>query len=159
MRRINAALSILCVLFLFASCGGGKAPAPPEALSGGTVLKALENLERSYSRRDVNDVLAGISPRFADREGLVTALKTVFARYDSAVLRFQRPKMLVVVPDRGDLKVTVTWEGEWRTAGGDRLKDGGRVTLLLDPASVQLTGIDGRSFFVPVQKQLPDRVR
>lgn len=156
MRRIQSLLSILIVLLFAVSCGE-KTPPPPESLMGKKMLGAVQDLQRSYSAKDLEGVMDRVAPRFADRDGLVRTLKAVFAKYDTVSLAFQETKMLVEVPDRGDVRITLNWQGEWRTAGGDRLKDGARVTLLMDRATGQLAGIDGRSFFVPVQKQLPAR--
>jgi hypothetical protein len=61
----------------------------------------------------------------------------------------QFQKMLVNVLFKGNIKATFTWQGEWKTSGGKIVKDGARITLVLDKASYKLLDVEGKNPFVP----------
>jgi hypothetical protein len=61
--------------------------------------------------------------------------------------------MLIMIEDKGRVKLAFTWDGEWQTAGGRIAKDGGRVTFALDPKGTRITSIEGRNPFVPAESQ------
>jgi hypothetical protein len=72
-------------------------------------------------------------------------------------LKLHDNKMMVLVQNKGNIKATFTWEGEWKTTGGKIVKDGARVTLVVDPGTYKLLGIDGKNMFIPSENPTPAR--
>lgn len=152
MNRIITLFAILFLIITLAACGKKKPP-QPSAYQGKKILTAVRDLERAYEKEDLGGFMDLVSKAYADRESLERSIKETFSRYEGIRFNFQGTKMLVMVPDRGNMKAAVNWDGEWRKAGGGVLKDGGRITLVFDPKDFLLLSIEGKNPFVPVEKQ------
>lgn len=152
MNRILSIIVTAILLFGLSACAEKKPP-QPAAYQGKKVLSAVRGLEHAYEKKDLGGFMDLISKEYADRESLEGAVKQTFSKYESIRFTFEGTKMLVMVPDRGNIKASVNWDGEWRKAGGDLLKNGGRVTLVFDPKAFLLLSIEGKNPFVPVEKQ------
>ena len=63
--------------------------------------------------------------------------------------------MLIMIEEKGAIKTTFNWDGEWLAAGGTTQKNGGRVTLVFEPGSFKLLSIDGKNPFVPQPVEMP----
>ncbi len=153
MKRYLSVTVIMLLVFGLSACGGEKKPPQPAAYLGKKILAAVSDLEHTYAKKDLGGFMAVIAKEYADREAFERAVKRTFSKYDTIHFSVQSTKMLIMVPDRGNIKAAVNWDGEWRTTRGDFLKDGGRVTLVFDPGSFRLLSIDGKNPFVPVEKQ------
>ena len=145
---------ILCILFLsaLASCSDDVQPPQPEAFLGKHVLTAVRDLSRAYEARDSAAFLALVAPDLPGRETWERSIAAVFARYEKVSLRFQGTKMLAMTLEHGPVRTSVNWEGEWRTGGGDIVRDGGRVTLVFEQGSFLLTAIEGKDPFLPSER-------
>ena len=76
-------------------------------------------------------------------------MEKIVSTYQNIRLKLHDNKMIVLIQDKGNIKATFTWEGEWKTSGGRIVKDGARVTLVLDPGVYKLLNIEGTNMFVP----------
>ncbi len=151
MNRLFALVSACTLLLTLASCSEKK---PPEvaAYQGKKVLDIVRTLAKEYQDKDLGGFMDEIAKNYPDRGAFETSIKAVFTRYDSIRMTVHNTKMLVLVPDRGNIKAEVNWDAEWRTSAGGMIKDGGRVTLVLDAKDFLLVAIEGKNPFLPVEK-------
>jgi hypothetical protein len=84
-------------------------------------------------------------------------VEKVFSAYQTIRFKLHFTKILVMVQEKGNIKATFTWEGEWQSTGGKIVKDGARVTLVFDPGTYKLLGIDGKNMFIPSDAPAPAR--
>ncbi len=148
MKRPLAIIATALLLIGSSSCGGKKPP-EPEALLGKKIITAIHELAQAYEKKDVGNFMGRIAKTFPDRNPLEQTLKGVFSKYDTIHFSFHDTKMLVMVQDRGNISAAVNWDGEWRSSAGDFVKDGGRITLLLEPGTLLFVGIEGKNPFIP----------
>ena len=147
MKRILTIIVITAALAGLSACGE-KAPPQPEEIMGRKLLTALRGLSHAYEKRDLNAFMALTLPAAEERGSWESGIKEVFTKYDAVRFSFQNTKMLVTVPDRGNIRVAVNWDAEW-SGGGALVKDGGRATLVFEPKSMLLAGIEGKNPFIP----------
>jgi len=147
MNRIAMTITVITLALLANACG--KAPLGPVGLQSEKVISSVRDLKSTYERRDIDAFMDKISTTYPDRENFQRQVEKIFSTYQNIRFKLHDNKMLVVIPDKGNIKATFTWEGEWKTAGGRVVKDGARITLVLDPGSYRLVGIDGTNMFVP----------
>ena len=155
MKRLFTFISVVCVMSVLFSCG--KTPLGPVGLQGENVLAAVRDLAKAYERRDLDTFMEKVSTTYPDREAFQTSVEKVFATYQSISFKLYYNKMLVMIQDKGNIKATFTWEGEWRSSGGKIVKDGARVTLVLDPGAYKLLAIEGKNPYLPSDKPIPAR--
>jgi hypothetical protein len=155
MKRLFTFISVVCVMSVLFSCG--KTPLGPVGLQGENVLAAVRDLAKAYERRDLDTFMEKVSTTYPDREAFQTSVEKVFATYQSISFKLYYNKMLVMIQDKGNIKATFTWEGEWRSSGGKIVKDGARVTLILDPGAYKLLAIEGKNPYLPSDKPIPAR--
>jgi hypothetical protein len=156
MKRSLAAVITLVLALLISSCSG-MAPLGKAGLQGEGVLAAIRDLTGAYERRDLDTFMDKISTAYPDREGFGKSVEKIFSTYQSIHLKLHYTKILVMVQEKGNSKATFTWEGEWQTTGGKIVKDGARVTLVFDPGTYKLLGIDGKNMFIPSDAPSPAR--
>jgi len=151
MNRMLALASAFTLLITFASCSEKK---PPEvaAYQGKKVLDVVRTLAKEYQDKDLGGFMDKIARTYPDRGAFETSIKAVLSRYDPIRMTFHNTKMLVLVPDRGNIKAEVNWDAEWRTGAVGMIKDGGRVTLVFDPRDFLLVAVEGKNPFLPVEK-------
>ena len=152
MKRALAIIGTAILLFGASACGEKKPP-EPGAYQGKMILSVVRDLAQAYEKRDLDGFMDLIAKGYEGRETFGASIGQVFSKYDSVRFSFHETKMLVMVLDRGNIKASVNWDGEWRTAKGGFLKDGGRVTLVFDPGVFQVLSIEGKNPFLPVEKQ------
>lgn len=152
MKRILSVTVTAILLFGISACGEKKPP-EPSAYQGKKVLSVVRDLAQAYEKRDLGGFMDLVAKGYGGREAFEGSIRQVFSKYDSIHFTFQSAKMLVMVPDRGNIKAAVNWDGEWRTAKGGFSKDGGRVTLVFDPGDFRVLAIEGKNPFMPVEKQ------
>jgi hypothetical protein len=149
---MNRILSLLAVLFLlFSASACGKKPPQQAAVQGQRILSAIRDITQAYEKKDLGSFMDAVAKDFSDRPSLEQAAGRVFTKYETIRFTVQYTKMLVMIADRGNIRATFTWDGEWRTAGGKTVKDGARVTLVFDPRDYKLQAIEGKNPFVPAE--------
>jgi hypothetical protein len=153
LKYTHSAIIMLILSFLASSCA--KAPLGKSGLQGEITLSAVRDLTGAYEKRDLDAFMDRVSPAYPGRDALQKSVGTVFATYRTIHFRIHYSKMLVTVQEKGNIKTTYTWEGEWQSAGGKIVKDGARVTLVLDPGSYKLVGIEGKNPFVLAENPSP----
>jgi len=152
MKRSLSAVIALFLALTLSSCG--KVALGPVGIQGENVLSAVRDLKGAYERRDIDSFMDKVSTAYPDREGFQRQVERIFSTYQTIRLRLHDNKMIVMVQNKGNIKATFTWEGEWKTSGGRIVKDGARVTLVLDPGVYKLLSIEGTNLFVPSESSL-----
>lgn len=154
MNRLIALAAALFLSVSLAACGGKK---PPDAAAyqGRKVLDTVRALAKTYQDKNAGGFMDEVAKDYPARDAFEASVKGVLGRFETVLFTFQNTKVLVLVPDRGSIKVEVNWDAEWRTNTGVMIKDGGRVTLVLDPKDFLLLAVEGRNPFVPVEKSNP----
>lgn len=155
MKYSFTAVITLFFALMLSSCGA--VPLGKAGLQGEGALAAIRDLTGAYEKRDLDSFMDKISTAYPDREGFRTAVEKIFFTYQTIGFKLHFTKILVMVQDKGNIKATFTWEGEWRTAGGRIVKDGARVTLVFDPGTYKLLAIDGKNMFIPSDSPAPAR--
>ena len=151
MKRITVIVSLLSVLF--ASCASN--PPKQAALQGESALAAVRELTKAYEKRDLEAFMDKVSINYPDRDGFQKSLQQIFSTYQTIRFSVQETRMLIMVQYQGSIKAVFTWEGEWQTSGGKIGKDGGRVTLVLDPGAYKLLAVEGKNPYLPVETAMP----
>ena len=155
MKRSFAAAIILFLALMISSCA--TAPLGKAGLQGEGTLSAVRELTSAYEKRDIDVFMDKISTAYPDREVFGKSVEKIFSTYQSIHIKVHYTKILVMVQEKGNVKATFTWEGEWQTTGGKIVKDGARITLVFDPDTHKLLGIDGKNLFIPSETPAPVR--
>ena len=155
MKHSFIAVIAISIALMISSCA--TAPLGKAGLQGEATLAAVRDLTSAYERRDLEAFMDKVSSAYPDREGLEKSVKKIFSTYQTIRFKLHFTKILVMVQEKGGIKATFTWEGEWRTTGGKIVKDGARVTLVFDPGTYKLLGIDGKNMFIPSDNPTPAR--
>lgn len=146
-------LIIIAVLLGLTALSCGKRPPQQPAIAGGSAVASLRAIVSAYEIKDISSFSGKIARDFPDREAFLRTVAAVFGKYDSIMFRVQYTKMLIMIEEAGGIRLTFTWDAEWRVS--DRLtKDGGRVTFVFDPAGSLLRSIEGKDPFAPDEKRL-----
>jgi len=153
-RSFTADIAIFLALMI-SSCS--TVPLGKAGIQGENTLAAVRGLTSTYERRDLDAFMDKISIAYPDREGFAKSVEKIFSTYQAISYKLHFNKILVMVQDKGNIKATFTWEGEWKTTGGKIVKDGARVTLVFDPGTYKLLGIDGKNMFIPSDNPTPAR--
>lgn len=148
-------LIVIPLALLFASCA--TEPLKQAGIQGEHTLGHLRGLVGAYAGKDIEAFMDRVAPTYAGRDALRSGIESVFAAYQSISLSILPRRMLVQVEHKGNIKATFTWEGEWKTAGGRIVKDGGRGTFALHPGTYKLLAIEGKSPFEPSTSPPPAR--
>ena len=156
MNRIVSLLALTALLFVAPACSEKK---PPEqsAIKGKSVLSALRAIRSAYEKKDLSSFMDNVAPGYQDRQALSKSLASVFLKNETIHFNIQYTKMLITVEEKGPIKATFNWDGEWLAVGGTTQKNGGRVTLVFEPGSVKLMSIDGKDPFVPLPVEMPGK--
>jgi hypothetical protein len=152
MKRSFTAVIALFLALMISSCG--KVALGPVGLQSEKILSAMRELKGAYEQRDIDAFMDKVSTAYPDREGFKRKVETIFSTYQNIRLKLHDNKMFILIQDKGNIKATFTWEGEWKTSGGRIVKDGARVTLVLDPGVYKLLNIEGTNMFVPSEGPL-----
>jgi hypothetical protein len=156
MNRIAALLAIAMMLFTTSACSAKK---PPEqtTVRSKNVLAALRDMQSAYEKKSLSSFMDNVATGFKDREALSLAIAAVFLKNESIRFNIQYTKMIIVVEEKGPIKVSFNWDGEWHAVGGTTQKNSGRATLVFDPGSFKVVSIDGKDPFVPVPAEIPGK--
>jgi len=150
MKRLAVlfTLSFLCI-----ACASN--PPKEAALQGESALIEVRDLTRAYEKRDLDAFMDKVSSSYPGREGFQKSLQQVFSVYQTIRFTVQETRMLITVRYKSTIAVVFTWAGEWQTSGGRIVKDGGRITLALDPGTYKLVGIEGKNPYLPTETAMP----
>ncbi len=156
MIRSFILLALATLLCTTSACSAKK---PPEqtAIKSKNILTALRDIDKAYEKKDLSSFMDNVAPGFQDRDALSKSLADVFLKNETIRFNIQYTKMLIVVGEKGPIKVTFNWDGEWLAVGGTTQKNGGRVTLIFDPGSFKIASIDGKNPFVPLPVVMPGK--
>jgi len=156
MNRILFFLLASSILLTATACGGKK---PPEqaAIKGNKVISTLQDMSRTYEKKDLSAFMSQIANSYKDRQAFVKALESIFTKYESVRFTIQYTKMLITVEYKDTTKAAFNWDSEWQTTGGSVQKDSGRSTFLFDPRETKLVSIDGKNPFIPQPAETPGK--
>jgi hypothetical protein len=155
MNRPFTAVIVLILALILSSCS--TVPLGKAGIQGESTLAAVRDLTGAYERRELEAFMEKVAPAYPEREAFRTSVEKIFSTYQTIRFKLHFTKILVMVQDKGNIKATFTWEGEWQTTGGKIVKDGARVTLILDPGTYKLLSIDGKNMFIPSDSPSPAR--
>ncbi len=155
MNRTVPFSIILAAVLLLSACG--KTPLGPAGIEGENSVATVRDLASAYERRDIDTFMEKVSPKFPDRPQLQQSIEKVLASYQKIHFKPLFNRSVIMVPFKDGIKVTFTWEGDWKTTGGKVVKDGARVTLVLDTGTYKLSGIEGKNPFIPTEGPSPSR--
>lgn len=155
MNRSFTAAIFLFLALMISSCA--TAPLGKAGLQGEATLAAVRDLTSVYERRDLDAFMEKVASAYPEREAFRKSVEKTFSTYQTIRFKLHFTKILVMVQDKGNIKATFTWEGEWQTTGGRIVKDGARITLVFDPGTYKLLGIDGKNMFIPSDSPAPAR--
>jgi hypothetical protein len=156
MNRIGPpAVILFAVALLLSACG--KSPLGPAGVQGENSVTTVRDLTSAYERRDIDAFMEKVSPKFPDRPSFQRSIEKVLAAYQKIHFKPLFNRSLITVPFKDGIKVTFTWEGDWKTTGGKVVKDGAQVTLVLETGTYKLIGIEGKNPFIPTEGPSPSR--
>jgi len=156
MNRIVSLLALSALLFVAPACSEKKLP-EQAAVKTKNVLSTLRDLGAAYVKKDLSSFMANVAPAYSGRETFSKSLATVFSKNETIRFNIQYTKMLITVEEKGNIKTTCNWDGEWHAVEGTTQKNGGRVTLVFEPGSFKLLSIDGKDPFVPQPVEMPGK--
>jgi hypothetical protein len=156
MNRIVSLLALTALLFVAPACSAKKTP-DQSAVKGRSILAVLKNMRSAYEKKDLSTFMDNVAPGYQDREALSKSLADVFLKNETIHFNIQYTKMLIMVEEKGPIKATFNWDGEWIAVGGTTQKNGGRVTLVFGPGSSKLMSIEGKDPFVPQPVEMPGK--
>ncbi len=154
MKRTRTLFVIFASFAVISACSTNK---PPElaAVNSKHVLASLRDMTQAYEKKNADLFLANVSADFPGRAAFSSTLTRVFAKYETIHFTVQHSKMLILIEEKGRVRVTFTWNAEWIEAGGSTVKDGGRTTLVFEPDSFKLASIDGKNPFLAQPGETP----
>ena len=155
MHRLRTGIIALTLTIMATACA--TTPLGKAGLKGEQTIAAVRDLTSSYEQRNIGAFMDKVSTAYPEREELRRSVERIFSLYQTIRFKVNYTKMVILVQEKGNVKVTFTWEGEWSTSGGKIVKDGARVTLVLDPGVYKLLGIEGKDPFVPSDNPAPAR--
>jgi len=156
MKQLFTFLAITALLFTTSACSGKKTP-DQSAVKGRNILAVLKDLRSTYEKKNLSAFMDNVAPGYQDREALSKSLADVFLKNETIHFNIQYTKMLITVEEKGPIKATFNWDGEWIAVGGTTQKNGGRATMVFAPESSKLMSIDGKDPFVPQPVEMPGK--
>jgi hypothetical protein len=155
MNCLRPIAVIMATALLLSACG--RASLTQAGIQGESSIATVRDLTSAYERRDIDAFMEKVSSAFPERAAFQQSIERIFAAYQTIRFKAIFNRSLVTVPTKGSIKMTFTWEGDWQTGGGKIVKDGARVTLLLDAGTYKLAGIEGKNPFIPTEGPSPSR--
>ena len=156
MKRLFTLLTITALLFTTSACSAKKTP-DQSAVKGRNILAVLKDMRSAYEKKDLSSFMDNVAPGYQDRDALSKSLADVFLKNETIHFNIQYTKMLITVEEKGSIKTTFNWDGEWIAGGGTTQKNGGRVTLVFGPGNSKLMSIEGKDPFVPQPVEMPGK--
>ncbi len=152
MNRLLAFVALISILFSSAACSK-KAPPTQAAIQAEGALSTLRELAGAYEKKQLSTFMDKVSKDYPDRQAFSQSIAGVFTKYDAIRFTVQYTKMVVMIDEKANMKLTCNWDGEWQTAGGKIVKDGGRGSFVFDPKGARLLSLEGKNPFIPAEKQ------
>ena len=152
MNRTLAFVAIIFIVFSAAACGK-KTPPQQAAVQAQGALSTLRGLAGAYEKKQLSSFMDKVSNDYPDRQAFSQSIAGIFTKYDTIRFTVQYTKMIIMIDERTNMKMTFNWDGDWQTAGGRIVKDGGRVSFVYDPKGAVLLSIEGKNPFVPKESQ------
>ena len=156
MNRIVSLLALTALLFVAPACSAKKTP-DQSAIKGKNILAVLKDMRQAYEKKDLSSFMDNVAPGYQAREAFSKSIADVFLKNETIHFNIQYTKMLIIVEDKGPIKATFNWDGEWIAVGGTTQKNGGRATLVFAPGSSKLMSIEGKDPFVPQPVEMPGK--
>jgi len=155
MKHSSTAIIVLFLTLLLSSCA--TAPLGKAGIQADNTLAAIRGLTSAYEQRNIEAFMDKVATAYPDRDAFQTSVEKIFSTYQTIHFKLHFTKIIVMVEAKGNIRATFTWEGEWQTTGGKIVKDGARITLVLDPGTYKLLAIDGKNMFIPTDAPAPAR--
>jgi hypothetical protein len=156
MNRIISLLALTALLVVAPACSAKKTP-DQSAVKGKNILAVLKTMRSAYEKKDLSSFMDNVAPGYPDREALSKSMADVFLKNETIHFNIQYTKMLITVEEKGAVKATFNWDGEWIAVGGTTQKNGGRVTLVFGPGNSKLMSIEGKDPFIPQPVEMPGK--
>ncbi|HUL00058.1 MAG TPA: hypothetical protein VLX29_04305 [Nitrospirota bacterium] len=153
MKRSISFLFILSLLFSAVACSS-KVPLDRTGIQTKSILSVLNDISRSYENKNLSAFLSNVSDSYSDRDTFSNSLVALFAKCKAINFKIHYTKMLIVITEKGQIKVSCNWETEWLALDGTSQKNGGRVTFVFEQKNFKLASIDGASPFFPVNRPI-----
>jgi hypothetical protein len=154
MKRVLILFALFTLVTAVSACSEKKPP-EPAAVKSRNILSVIRSLNKSYEKKDLAGFLSDVADNYADRDVLIRSLTALFSKYEVIHFNIQYTKMLIMVQDKGPIKASFNWDGEWVVSGGALQKNSGRTTLMFDPVNFKLQAIEGKNPFVLQQGEMP----
>ena len=148
MRPILTLSFVAIFLLTAGTVGCGSKKPQVVTFESNNTLTTLRSLSSAYENRDADAFMKKISKNFPDRRNFRKTLDKVFSKYASLRFTIHYEKMLIMIKEQRRIEATFNWDVERKTAGGGIVRDGGRVTCILDPQGKTLRSIRGKNPFV-----------
>ena len=156
MRRLLPLILSMAFLTTSFSCSSKKLP-DQTAVKSKKILDTLQEIDRSYEKKDIDSFLSALSDKYRDRDDFAKSLTGVFAKYETIHFNIQYTRMIIFIEQNGQFATTFTWDAEWQTTGGASVKDGARVTLIFEPKTNKLLSIEGKNPFLAQPGETPGK--
>ena len=152
MNRILS-LIIAVLMFLSAVACSKKTPPTQAALQTQGALLTLRDLTGAYENKQLSSFMDKVSKDYPNRQAFSQSVANIFTKYDTIRFTVQYTKMVVMIDEKANMKMTFNWDGEWQTTGGKIVKDGGGVSFFFDPKGARLLSLEGKNPFIPQESQ------
>ncbi len=153
MIRLLSSFLMLTLLLTATACSEKKTW-ERSALQSRNVLSVLRDMTHAYEIKNRDSFLSNVADEYAGRDNLSQVLAAVFTKYEVIHLNIQYTKMLIMIQDKGRIKVSANWDADWTTSTGITQKSGGHATFFFSPDSFKLTAIEGKNPFIPAENPL-----
>ena len=153
MNRSLSCILVLVLLFCFYACSS-KVPLDRSGMQAKNVLAVLNDMSKFYETKNLSSFTSNISERYVDRESFSNSLASLFTKYEAIHFKIYHTKMLIVIQENGQIKVSCNWDAEWFTSGGTSQKGGGRVTFIFEQNTTKLLAIEGPNPFIPIERPI-----
>jgi hypothetical protein len=154
MNRIVSCIAVIILLIAPSACSTKK-PVQQTTYKSKTVLSVLRDMDKYYEKKDLDSFMSHVSASYGNREAFAKSLAAVFSKYETVHFNVQYAKMIIMIEQTSQMRVTFTWDAEWLASGGASVKDGGRVTMVFEPGDFKLLSIDGKNPFLARPGETP----
>ena len=151
MNRLLAFVALISILFSSVACSK-KTPPTQAAVQTHDALSTLRDLTAAYEKKQLSSFMDKVSKEYRNRQAFSQSIAGIFTKFDTIRFTVQYTKMFVMIEEKAKIKMTSNWDGEWQTAGGKVVKDGGRVSFVFDPKGARLLSLEGKNPFIPQEK-------
>jgi len=151
MNRSLSYFFIITLLVFTVACSS-KVPLDRSGNQTKNVLSVLNDMSRSYENKNLSSFISNVSDRYVDRDAFSNSLAALFSKCESIHFNIHYTKMLIIIQESGQIRISCNWDAEWFVRGGTSQKNGGRVTFVFEQGNFKLASIDGTNPFIPVER-------